>query len=49
VITRNLRRQFITHDELLAALRNQGLEKPEQVYRMYLEASGQFTVVKAAG
>ncbi len=49
VITRNLRRQYITNDELLAALRNKGLEKPEQVYRMYLEASGQFTVVKAAG
>lgn len=44
---RNLRREFITMDELEAKLREQGIEKMSDVKVAYLEADGQISVIKA--
>lgn len=47
VLHRNLRREHITRRELQAALREQGLESPREVRKMYLESNGSFGVIKA--
>src|SRR5262249_44004374 len=44
---RNLRREFITTDELEEKLREQGLDGPEKVRRAYLESDGQISVIRA--
>lgn len=46
LVWRNLRREFITEDELLAQLRKQGIERLEQVKTVYLEADGNFSVIR---
>jgi len=46
---RAMRREFITDEDILAKIREQGLERPEQVRRMFLEADGQISVIKARG
>ncbi len=46
LVRRNLRREFITEDELLAQLRKQGIERIEQVKTVYLEADGNFSVIR---
>lgn len=43
---RNLRREMITEDELLGQLRQQGVERVEDVKKSYLEADGHISVVK---
>jgi uncharacterized membrane protein YcaP (DUF421 family) len=43
---RNMRREFITADELDAKVREAGLESIEQVKRMYLESDGEISVIK---
>jgi uncharacterized membrane protein YcaP (DUF421 family) len=43
---RNLRREFITMQELEAKLREQGIEKMSDVKAAYLEADGQISVLK---
>lgn len=43
---RNLRREFITMEELEAKLREQGIEKMADVKAAYLEADGQISVLK---
>lgn len=45
LVRRNLRREFITEDELLAQLRKQGIERLDQVKTVYLEADGNFSVI----
>ena len=42
----NMRRQFITPDEIEAKVREAGLERVAQVKRMYLEADGEISVLK---
>ncbi len=48
VIEASLSRQFITNDELLAKLHEQGVESPAQVKRAWLEPDGEISVIKAA-
>lgn len=46
LLRRNLRREFITEDELWAWLREQGIEQLSQVKAAYLEADGNFSVIR---
>ncbi len=46
IITRNLRREFITEDELWSKLREQGVESLAQVKAAYMESDGQISVIK---
>lgn len=48
-VRENLRRQLITEDEVLAQLRQHGLESPERVRRGYIESDGNFTLVLRGG
>ena len=48
ILWRNLRRERITKEELMAALREEGIEDPSFVKSACLEADGQISVVKAA-
>lgn len=43
---RNLRREFITREELEEKLREQGIEKLAQVKAAYLEGDGQISVIR---
>ena len=43
---RNLRREFITMDELHEKLREQGIEKVADVKAAYLEGDGQISVIR---
>ncbi len=45
-LRRNMRREYITDDELDAKLREQGVDSVESVKRAYLETNGTVTVVK---
>ncbi len=47
VLRKNLRAELITLEELLAHLRDAGLERPDQVKRCYVESEGQVTVIPA--
>ena len=47
-VRRNLRREYITMEELREKLREQGLEKLEDVKAAYLEGDGQISVIKRA-
>lgn len=42
----NLRRQFMSEQELMAKLREHGIDKLAQVRRAYLEGSGNVTVIR---
>ena len=47
---RNMRRELITEEELMAKLREQGLERVEDVKASYLEGDGSISVIpKDAG
>jgi uncharacterized membrane protein YcaP (DUF421 family) len=48
-VRRNMRREYITMEELREKLREQGLEKVEDVKAAYLEGDGQISVIKQAG
>jgi uncharacterized membrane protein YcaP (DUF421 family) len=43
---RNMRREFITDDELMSKLREQGLEDLGKVKRMYLEPDGEISLIR---
>ncbi|MFC5496404.1 DUF421 domain-containing protein [Caenimonas terrae] len=43
---RNMRKEMISQDELMAALREQGIEKVDQVKLAVMESDGQISVVK---
>lgn len=43
---RNLRREFLTVDELLGKLRAEGVEDVREVRKAYLESGGEFSVIK---
>lgn len=45
---RNLRREMITDDELMATLRKEGIEDIAQVRRACMEADGEISIVKAS-
>ena len=46
VVHRNLRREFMTEDELKAQLRLQGVEKVSQVRHAYIEHDGRVSVIR---
>ena len=46
---RNMRREFITEEELWQQLRKDGIESLDQVKHVYLEPSGEFSVIKKGG
>ena len=46
VIEQNLRRELLTHDELMAALRRQGILALEEVHVAVLEETGAITAVR---
>lgn len=43
---RNMRREFMTKDELLSELREHGVESPAQVKRATMESNGTVSVIK---
>ena len=45
VIKKNLDKEFITEDELLSQLREQGIEEIESVKKCFLESNGHFSVL----
>jgi len=45
--TRNLRREFISVDELRAKLREHGVEHFDEVKRAFMEGDGEITVIRA--
>ena len=46
---RNMRREYITQDELVTELHRVGLERFEQVKRAYMEAGGEITIIPKEG
>lgn len=49
VLQRNLRKEMITRDELMAKLREQGIERLEQVKAATMESDGEISVIKRDG
>lgn len=45
IIRPNLRKEFITEDELMAALREQGVPAVDEVQAAYIEADGRISVI----
>ena len=48
LLKRNMRREFITEEELWSKLREDGIERLEQVKAVYLEPDGGFSVIRYA-
>lgn len=46
ILRRNMRKEFISEDELWQKLREQGVDSLDQVKNMYLEPDGNFSVIK---
>jgi uncharacterized membrane protein YcaP (DUF421 family) len=46
MIRRNMRREFITDEELAAKIRQEGVDDIAQVKRMYLEGDGEISLIK---
>lgn len=46
LMRRNMRREFITDDELHAKIRHEGVEDLATVKRMYLEADGEMSLIR---
>ena len=46
ILKKNLDKEFITKDELLAQLREQGIEDMDSVKKCYLESNGHFSVLR---
>ena len=49
VLARNLRREFLTREDLDAQLRLKGVQSPSEVRRAYMESDGKFSVVRYDG
>lgn len=49
LIRRNMRRELITEDELMAKLREQGLDKLDDVKLATMESDGEISVIKNGG
>ena len=48
LLKRNMRREFITEEELWSKLREEGIERLDQVKTVYLEPDGGFSVIRYA-
>lgn len=46
LLRKNMRREFITDDELNAKVRHEGIEDIASVKRMYLEADGEMSLIR---
>ena len=46
LLRRNLRREFITADEIMARLREKGIEKLEQVKAATMESDGEISIIQ---
>ncbi len=46
MLRRNMRKEYITEDELLSQLREQGADSLDKVKDVYLETDGNFSVIK---
>lgn len=46
LLRRNMRREFITDEELYAKIRHEGVEDVATVKRMYLEADGEMSLIR---
>jgi uncharacterized membrane protein YcaP (DUF421 family) len=46
LLRRNMRREFITDEELNAKIRQEGVEDIATVKRMYLEADGEMSLIR---
>jgi uncharacterized membrane protein YcaP (DUF421 family) len=46
LLRHNMRKELIYEEELLAQLRQQGVEKPQEVKRAYMESDGTVTVIQ---
>jgi uncharacterized membrane protein YcaP (DUF421 family) len=46
LLTQNMRREFISEDELWGKLREAGVESLDQVRKAYVESDGQISVIK---
>jgi uncharacterized membrane protein YcaP (DUF421 family) len=49
MLHRNMRREFVTADELTAQLREEGLEDCRDVKAAYMEADGQISIIRRDG
>jgi uncharacterized membrane protein YcaP (DUF421 family) len=49
ILRRNLRKEMISHDELMTALRGAGVERLEQVKLAVMESSGEISVISDRG
>ena len=49
LLRRNMRREQVTEDEVLAQLRQHGFENIEDVAKAYIEGDGQFSVLGRSG
>jgi len=45
ILKKNLEKEFMTEDELMSQLRQQGLENADSVKKCYLESNGHFSVI----
>ena len=48
LLRRHMRHEFLSEDELIAKLREHGVEDYAEVEKAYMETDGQFTVIRRA-
>jgi uncharacterized membrane protein YcaP (DUF421 family) len=46
LLLRNMRREYLTEDELMSALRRKGFEGPEEVKAAWVESEGRIAIVR---
>lgn len=46
VLRKNLRQEFVSEDELMAKLREKGIDSPNQVKEARIESDGEFSVIQ---
>jgi len=46
MLHRNMRREFITEEELMTALRQKGVKELSEVEEVFMESDGNFSVIK---
>jgi uncharacterized membrane protein YcaP (DUF421 family) len=49
ILRRNMRRELVTDEELMALLRSQGIDDPKKVKSAYIEGSGDISVIPLDG
>ncbi|RZI78659.1 MAG: DUF421 domain-containing protein [Rubrivivax sp.] len=49
IVHRHLRQEFLTVDDVMGKLREQGIEQLSDVKKAYMESDGEFSVIKVKG